>query len=459
MNNDIFEKYSIPKAVLSLALPTMLSMLVTVIYNLADTFFVGQTGDPNQVAAVTLSTPIYFIMLSISNIFSIGGASYISRLLGKKEYDKVKKVSAFCVYGGAFIAIIASLIVLVFLPFILKLIGTSPETYEFSKDYIIILAIGSVFICLQIIFSGIVRSEGAAKQSMIGMSIGTILNIILDPIFIINFDMGVSGAAIATVIGGVASTIYYIIYLLKTKKTNLTLSIKHFSAEKDIVKNVLMIGIPVSINNLLMSLSTIVLNNFAATYGDNIVAALGIASRINMISILLFVGLSQGIQPFIGYNFSAKNFKRMNGAIKFSSVFSVIIGSIILTFLMMTSEIISKLFINNEEVIPYAKSFINVLMSTAPFVGIMFVFMGTLQAMGKAIPSLILSVCRQGLIYIPVIIIGNALLGLDGIVWAQPSADTVTTFLAIIFYLGVYKKIKHLEPEIKNSEKPNIEVD
>lgn len=411
-------------------------MLVNVIYNIADTFFVGQTGDENQVAAVTITMPIFLLMLSFSNIFAIGGGAYISRLLGEKNFKKIKNVSSFCMYFSIFLTMIFSVFLLTFMDSILSKLGADKFTFEFAKSYLKIIAIGSIFISIQATFAGLIRAEGSAKDSMIGMIIGTIINIILDPIMILFLKLGVAGAGIATIIGNIASCVYYIFYCL-FKKTTLSMSIKKFLFEKSILKNVFMIGIPVSINTVLVSFASIILNNFTKIYGNDALAAIGIANRINTFSIMSFVGLSQGAQPFIAYNYASKNYERMKQALKFTIKVSMVIGLTLIVSIVFFSEDIVKTFIDKPSVIEYGKYFTIVTMSVAPIFGIQFIIMSTFQATGKSLPALFISISRQGLVFVPAIILGNKFLGLNGVIWAQPFADfmSVVLSLSMLFFL------------------------
>ena len=450
---ELFENYPVHKALLTLALPTILGMLVNVFYNMVDTFFVGQTGDPNQVASVSLCMPIYLLLMAFGNIFGIGGGSYISRKLGAKDYDSVKKISAFAFYASIIIGFISMAVYLIFMKDILKISGASQNTYQFSKDYLVIVAFGAPFVVNQMAMGQIIRSEGSSKESVIGMMIGTVVNIVLDPIMILYMNMGVAGAALATIIGNACSTAYYIYHILR-KKSFLSIHFKDFSMPKDILINVFSIGIPVSINNILMSASNVLINNLAAGYGDNALAGLGVAQRIFTLVILVLIGLSQGLQPFIGYNFAAKNYKRMSDSIKMSCVVSVVIGSILLGLSLIFGRWSVGVFINNEEVIDYGVKFLVASYTVAPIIGFQFVFMSTFQALGKSIPSLILSLSRQGIAFVPAILIGTKLFGINGIIWSQPIADIVSVALATVMYIYIYKKIKRraLEEEKNNNE-------
>lgn len=450
---ELFENYPVHKALMTLALPTILGMLVNVFYNMVDTFFVGKTGDPNQVASVSLCMPIYLLLMAFGNIFGIGGGSYISRKLGAKDYESVKKISSFAFYASIIVGFISMAVYLIFMKDILKISGASPNTYQFSKDYLVIVALGAPFVVNQMAMGQIIRSEGSSKEAVIGMMIGTVVNIVLDPIMILYMNMGVAGAALATIIGNACSTAYYIYHILR-KKSFLSIHFKDFSMPKDILINVFSIGIPVSINNILMSASNVLINNLAAGYGDNALAGLGVAQRIFTLVILVLIGLSQGLQPFVGYNFAAKNYKRMSDSIKMSCVVSVVIGSILLGLSLIFGRWSVGVFINNEEVIDYGVKFLVASYTVAPIIGFQFVFMSTFQALGKSIPSLILSLSRQGIAFVPAILIGTKLFGINGIIWSQPIADIVSVALATVMYIYIYKKMKRkaLEEENNNTE-------
>ncbi|WP_300366185.1 MATE family efflux transporter [Brachyspira sp.] len=438
---DIFENYPVYKALITLALPTILGMLVNVFYNMVDTFFVGKTNDPNQVAAVSLTMPIYLVLMSFGSIYGIGGASYISRSLGAKNYDKAKQVSSFVFYASIITGIACMIVFLIFLNQILKLSGASTNTYQFAQHYLLIVAFGAIFVVCQMSLGQIVRSEGSSKEAMAGMIIGTVINIILDPIMILYMNMGVVGAALATIIGNATSALYYIWHIAK-KSNFLSIRFKDFILSSDILVNVFSIGFPVFINNSLISIANILINNFASKYNDNVVAGLGVSQRIFMLVLLVFIGLGQGIQPFIGYNFASKNYKRMNTSIKLSCLFSFVSGSIFLTFALIFSRELIRIFIKNDEVIEYGSKFLIATYSVAPIIGFQFIFISTFQALGKPLPSLILSVCRQGIAFVPAIYFGTKFFGINGIIWAQPISDVASIILAGIMYIYIYRTTK-----------------
>lgn len=280
-NKELFEHAPISKAVTVMAVPTIITMLVVVIYNMADTFFIGQTNDAMQVAAVSLSTPVFMLFMALGNLFGIGGSSAISRALGAGQEERAKHISSFCAYAALGAGVLFMLIFLIGMNGILALIGASENTIAYARTYLSYVSFGGPFIMFGTAFGNILRGEGAAKQSMAGNLIGTVTNIVLDPILILWAGMGVAGAAIATVIGNMAACCFYLHYLLRGKSV-LSIHPKHFRAGEGIALGVMAIGIPASLNNILMSCSNIVYNKQLVGYGDTPVAAMGVAMKTNM---------------------------------------------------------------------------------------------------------------------------------------------------------------------------------
>lgn len=442
---DLFESAPVGKAVWTLALPTIASMLVTVFYNLADTFFVGQTGDKSQVAAVSLVMPLFLILMAFGNLYGIGGGSAISRFIGAKKYDDVKHVSSFCFYGSIVTGIILGAVSLLFMSQIVPLTGATESTYQYIEDYITIIAIGAPFIIMSAAFGNIVRSDGSALNAMIGMMIGTVVNIVLDPIMILVLGMGVKGAALATIIGNIAATVFYIILLFKPSNS-LSLRIKDFKFSGHIASNVYSIGVPACLNNILMAIASIIYNVFLTDYGDAPVAAMGIAMKVSMLTVMMLMGLTMGAQPIIGYNYGSGNVTRLKKVTRYTMITGIIIGVVISTFFLVFAQPIVTVFIDDAEVIMYGTKMLRIQASTGTLLGIMFVSMSTLQAMGKAVASLLLSICRQGLAFIPAAIIANKLFQLDGLIWAQPIADMFSIILsAVLLSVVLYKQVEQKE--------------
>lgn len=453
-NTLVFSEYKIPKAVATLALPSMLGMLINIVYNLADTFFVGQTNDPNQVAAVSVSMPLFMLFIAVGNLFGVGGCAFISRSLGEGKNEKIKTISSFCIYTSIAVGIVIGVIYYFLRTPILYLVGASDNTVGYAADYLSWIAIGAPFTVVSIMAGNLIRGEGAAKQSMIGSIIGQITNIILDPIFILSkgdrlfffdlpfgFGMGVSGAAIATVIGNIVTVLYFLFYFLKGNSI-LSITPKRYSVRNGIAKGVISVGLPASLNNVLMSLSNIVVNMFLAKYGDNAVAGMGVAMKANMLVVMLQLGLAQGIQPLVGYCYGAKNFLRMKKSILFGMMCNIVIGASVTAFYIAFREQVIAMFINNSEVIAHGVKMLTALMVPGTVLGILFIINFSFQGMGKGIQSLILAVSRQGLVFLPTMILMDRFVGLDGIIWAQPAADFFCIALAIIMFTVTTKKMQ-----------------
>ena len=440
-NRQLFEEAPVPKAVAVMAVPTMISMLVVVIYNMADTFFIGQTGDPMKVAAVSLATPVFMVFMALGNLFGIGGSSAISRALGEKKAERARNISSFCCYGSLGLGIFMALLFLAGMDGILKMIGASENTIGYARDYLTYIAFGGPFIMFGTAFGNILRGEGASKESMIGNMIGTVTNIVLDPVMILGLNWGVVGAAVATVIGNMAASGFYLIYFLR-KKSSLSIRLKDFRAGERIAASVLAIGIPASLNNILMSCANIVLNLVLGRYGDTPVAAMGVAMKSNMLVVLLQIGLCTGIQPLIGYNYGARNKKRLLQVFRFTGMCAVAVGTVLTVIMVLARQAVIQAFINDSEVIAYGIRMVIALQMSGPVLGILFLCINTIQGMGKALPSLVLTVCRQGLIFIPFIFILNSLFGLEGAIYAQPAADFVSIILSLFICLGSFRKIE-----------------
>lgn len=447
----IFSSYPIPKAVAALALPCVLSNIVNVIYNMADTYFVSLMEDTNATAAVSITMPVFLFFVAFGNIFGVGGSAYISRSLGAGKRERVKQISSFCVFSSIGAGVLLLALILIFInPLVSGLGASAGAVSEYSRDYLKYIALGGPLIVTSITASNLIRGEGAAKESMIGMMIGTVTNIILDPVMILIFDMGVGGAAIATVIGNLASVVYYAFYLIRGNSI-LSCNPKRFYAGNGIAANVIPIGVPAAINNILMSLSNIILNNLMKDYGEAAVAALGIAMKVNMLIVFVQMGMGMGIQPLIGYSFGAKNIKRLKGTIKFTILCTVIFGTILsVLYFIFTSSIINLFNGENDPLVTeYGVKILRALIITGPFIGIMFAFNFAFQGMGKPVPSLVLSLGRQGLIFLPVVIIMNRIFAFDGIIYAQPAADLICVVLSAIMFAVIVSKQKRADSPLK----------
>lgn len=440
---SLFTDAPISEAVTKMALPCVISSLILIIYNMADTFFVGQTQNAFQVAAVSLTNPVFVLFIAAANLLGIGGSAMISILLGQNKKEKVKSVSSFCCYASIIIGILSCLLILIFMNPLLKLLGSSPDTYQFSKDYLFYIALGGPFILFSNAFGHIVRGEGASNISMIGGLIGTIVNIILDPIFILTLNMGTAGAAIATVIGNIAGCLYYLWYFNKGE-SSLSLNPCYLAGEKKIMLQTTNIGIPSGINSALMSVSTILFNNVVVSYGDTPLAAMGIVTKIYLLIVFIHMGISNGVQPLLGYNYGCGNHKRFFSILKFSALCTVVLGTILSGVCIVFRYPIIKLFIDNTSVINYGAKMLMATSLAGPVLGILFLCITSMQALNNPFSSTMLSVCRQGIFFIPLLYALNFLFGLTGVIYTQTVTDYLTVIISVFFLKSSLKKMKNL---------------
>lgn len=439
--NNVFSEMLVKQAVFKMAVPSVISSLVLVIYNMADTFFVGQTHNAMQVAAVSLTSPVFVMFMAFANLLGIGGSTAVSIFLGEKNNQYAKAVSSFSCYISVILGIIFGILILIFINPLLQILGSSANTYEFAKDYLFYIALGAPFILFANTFGHTVRGEGAAAASMIGGMIGTVVNIILDPVFILTLNMGTGGAAIATVLGNVFGCIYYIYYFQK-KSLNLSIFLKDFNIFGKAARKTITLGIPAGINSGLMSISNIVLNNKLAFYGDAPLAAMGVATKVYLLIVFIHMGIANGIQPLLGYCFGARKKERFIKIFNFSGLLTIILGIILTIIYIIFSSQIVEFFIDNNEVIKYGKHMLIATSISGPVLGILFLCINSMQAVDRPFSATIVSVCRQGFIFIPMVYILDFIFGLTGINYAQAAADYISIILSIILFKVSVKNIR-----------------
>lgn len=430
---ELMGSLKVSKAVAKMAIPSVISSLVTVVYNMADTFFVGQTNDPLQVAAVSLTNPIFILFMAFANMFGMGGSAVASMAMGEKKEERAKNASAFVAYASFFVGIVFAASLLLFMRPLLTLFGADAQTYALARGYTLHISYGAPFIIWSAAVSFVVRADGASREAMIGSMIGTIANIVLDPVFISGLGMGAAGAAIATTIGNILACLYYLWYFMK-KSRCLSIAPKDFKCGDGILTGVCATGFPTAIFSVLMSISTIILNQILVAYGNAPVAAIGIVFKANMFITFLQLGLANGVQPLLGYNYGAGNRERFIAVDRFTKKCCLIVGILATALFFVLREPIIRLFINDADIIYYGVKMLVAYMLSGPFIGILFVNMNCLQSTGNALPATILSVLRQGLLLIPVLYLLNAVAGLNGVIYGQALTDYVAVILSVAIW-------------------------
>lgn len=437
---EIFENAPVPRAVMLNVIPSIISMLMVLVYNLADTFFIGQTKNAYMVAAVSVATPAFLFFMAVGMLFGIGGTSFISRMLGEGNQKRADNASSFCFWTGLSIGVVSMILIWIFVKPVCVMVGASPDTMDYAVQYLAIVAAGIPFLILSNIFSNIIRAEGNAKTAMMGMIIGNLANVVLDPIMILGLRWNVAGAAVATVLGNVFASMFYLRHLL-SKNAKLSIRPRDYKARGHIALDVFAIGVPASLNSILMSVSNIVINNFMMQHGDMAVAGLGVAMKVNMIVVMLLIGLGTGIQPLLGYCFGARNKKRYLDVLKFSCALALGLSLVMTVACYCGAGPLVRAFLEDQEAFSYGMSFARIYIYSGPILGLLFVFINAIQSTGAALPSLILSISRQGLLFLPILLTMNTVFHTPRtLAMAQPITDYLATTLAVILFVVTYRK-------------------
>ena len=444
---ELFESMPIPKAVVTLSVPSVISSLVMVIYSLADTFFVGMMNDPVQNAAVTLAAPLLLAFNAVNNLFGIGSSSMMSRALGRKDYDTVYRSSAFGFYASLICSLLFSLLYGVLQSPILVMLGANAETIQATADYLF----------WTVVLAYLVRAEGSSLHASIGTMCGCLLNIVLDPIFILpwGLNLGAAGAGCATCLSNTVACLYFFVLLfVKRGKTYVCIKPSMFRPSKQIVKGVCGVGIPASIQNLLNVTGMTILNNFTSAYGSDPVAAMGIAQRVNIVPFQIAMGFSQGIMPLISYNYTSGNIKRMKKTFMFTAKISLgFILAVMLTFVFAAEPIIS-MFMKNESIVAYGAAFQRGFCFALPFLCIDFLALGVFQSCGMGMKSFIFAVVRKIVLEIPALFVLNWLFPLYGLAYAQFVAELILGTIAVVVLVRMFRRLEreHAAPYVSDSE-------
>ena len=452
----LFEETPIPKAVATLAVPTILSSLVMVLYNLADTYFVGMLNDPVQNAAVTLAAPVMLAFNAVNNLFGVGSSSMMSRALGRRDYDTVAKSSTFGFWCAILSGLAFSLLCTLFKSPLLSLLGADATTRAATEAYMFWTVIcGAAPAILNVVMAYMVRSEGAAMHASIGTMSGCFLNIILDPVFIMpwGLNMGAAGAGLATFLSNCFACLYFMVLLfIKRGRTYVCIDPRKLSFDSTIVGGVCMVGIPAAIQNLLNVTGMTILNNFTSSYGANAVAAMGIAQKINQVPFYIANGLSQGIMPLISYNYASDNIKRMKHTLTFAAKISVtglVLVSIAYSF--FAGDLIT-MFMDNPEIVEMGSRFLRGFCLALPFLCVDFLAVGVFQASGLGRNALVFAILRKIVLEIPALFILNHFFPLYGLAYAQFTAELVLSIAAVIILVKLFGKLE-LEKADRDAQK------
>ena len=448
----IFEEAPVARAVFTMAIPTIITQLINIVYNFADAWYVGRTGNASMMAALSVSFPVFIIIQALANLFGIGGASAISRALGRQEHARARKIFAFSLFGGLMAAILYGIVVFIARPFMIPLIGGSADSYPYVYRYMFwTMVVGAIPTLGNALFGHLVRSIGAAREAGFGMSMGGVLNIILDPIFmfvLLPRGMEVTGAAIATCLSNTIALTYFIIYICRHRNNPVfTFSPKDFTVGEGIPGEVFSIGTAAALQTTLAMISNIFANKLVVEYGSAAVAGMGIAKKVNMIAFNTSLGLTQGVLPLIAYNYGARKFERMRQVIRFTTTAALSYTTCCTIFFRVFARQLITFFINDPASVEFGTKFLSVIAFAAPLCALSFMANTIFQAAGKRKASFTLSIMRKGVVDIPAMYAFKMLFGLNGVTLATPFAEITSVITAGILYMRFRKQLLNEEKE------------
>ena len=443
---EVFERMPVPKAVLKLGLPSVAACLVMILYNLADTYFVGMRNDPVETSAVTLAAPVLLAFNAVNNLFGVGASSCMSRALGKGDHEAVRRSSAFGFYCAACAGLLFSLLTLILQAPLLHLLGadatTSASTAAYPRWTVVFGAMPSI---LNVVLAYLVRAEGSALHASVGTMLGCALNIALDPVFILpwGLDMGAAGAGCATFISNCTACAYFFVILfIKRGGTCVCVDPRAFRLGGRIARDICSVGVPAAIQNLLNVTGMTVLNNVLAVYGSEAVAAMGIAHKTTMIPMYISMGITQGVMPLIGYNYAARNVKRMKKSVVFTAQIGMSFMVVAAAFYCVFAGQITRVFMSNGQIVEYGTVFMRGLSLAQPFLAMDFLAVAVFQACGMGRRSLLFAVLRKIVLEIPALLILNKLFPMYGTAYAQLCAEVVLATAAVICLMRIFRKLE-----------------
>ena len=443
VEREIFESSPVINAIFRLAVPTVVGQIILVIYNMADTFFIGLTGSDAKITAATVCMPAFMFLSAISNLFGVGGSSVIARAMGSHNHRRVRQASAFACWGCFTLTLAYSLGTLLFSDVFINLLGgKAPEAHQYAENYLLItVALGGIFTAMSTLFAHLIRSEGRALQASLGIMLGGVLNIVLDPLFmfvLLPEGQEIIGAAAATTLSNVISLIYFICILRANRaRSGLRFAPSREMLAPSVARDVLGAGLPACLMTLMENISYAVLDNLMSLYGVASQAGLGVAKKINMLAHCIVRGMAQGVLPLIGYNFSSRNFKRMKETVLYSGILSVGMAALCMLLDIVFSRPLVSIFIRSEgtSALESGALFLRILCLGGPFSAWAYTVISFFQATGMGLRSFLLAILRKGVLDIPMMFLLNRVLRATGLVMATPITDVLCSLVALVMFL------------------------
>lgn len=438
----LFETVPVWHAIARMAVPSMLTVLVMVFYNMADMYFVGQTGEDAQVAAVSISGPVFTVMMAVGSLIGSGGCALMSRTLGSGDSESLKRYSSLCCWWSILLGLLFGLVIMVFPEEVLGILGANGDIWPHARAYVALLAPGAPAMIFTTAFSNIIRSVGEVRRSMISGLISTVVNLVLDPLFILALGMGTGGAALATVIGNVAGTAYLTVIIARGG-TGLTLGPKPALARPFDIWRVMLMGLPNAVSSFMTGFASVFANRVLVSYGTQAVAAMGAAQKSTRIISMLQMGLAMGVQPLMGYCCGAGLKSRLTETLKKLTLLTAALGSILSLICLFGSRAIVALFLDEQSAIELGGYMIKLLVLSGPFLGLFYVSTSFLQSAGRPVLATATALLRQGIVFIPLIYVMNHFFGVTGNICAHLTADMCATAVSFALMCLIYRRQKN----------------
>lgn len=439
----IFEEMPATSAVLALGVPTVINQLINVIYNLADTFFVGRLNNPSMVAALSIASPVMIFLNGFANLFVVGGCALISKALGQKNYKRAQDIATLCPLMALFVGAIVAIFSSIFMKPLCIIAGATETCLEYSMDYLRwVFSFSAIPNIVGLTLGGVLRGRGYSKYEMIGITSGNILNIILDPIFVFALNLGVKGAAIATFISNTVSLIIFIVFAFKFQKKEHLYTTKGFKFDLVLAKDVVFTGFPAAFHMFLGSIANICFMNMVKVYSDACIAGFGIVRKLEHVAGQIAIGLNQGIIPLISYNYGNKNFDRMTKVRQRTLFITTAFGVLAVLILLPFSDVFVKMFIEDPETIVWGSKFLKIYAFLPLTMSYNNSCRTTFQALGLKSKSMIISVSRNFILYIPIMYLLNGIWGISGLMFTQSTCDMIVNVASFIMLKKALEKIK-----------------
>ena len=439
-NEKALKESSVGKLMVTLCLPVIMIMLVQVLYNMADVYFLGRTGDPLQVAAVSLASPVFSVFSALNTLIGFGGCTAASLALGRGKKELVKKYSSFVLYAGLILGVLLGAGTLIFMKPLLRVLGTDVQTAAHTQNYLRMMALGAPFAVAGGALSNTIRSDGDGKSAVMSNMTGTLLNILLDPLFISVFGWGVTGAGLATLLGNAVS--FVMLLMIMCRKEAFSVSLRDFTIHPSVSIKILGLGFPMASGTLLASFSFAFSNRLLVSYGNTAVAANSVAGKASMLIIMIVMGLCMGMQPAISYAFGAKDRKRLRSILTGTGLISFVVAAVLSIAFYLARDAFVAAFLDDPQVLALGRRMIVGALLTAPVSGVYQLCSVYLQSTGKVSYATITALMQKGLVYIPVLYAMNTAFGLDGLIYAGAVADCISAVAAAFFCLAWAKAQK-----------------